>query len=776
MSDVQPISLHEAARERYLAYALSVITARALPDVRDGLKPVQRRILYTMFHELHLHAGSRYRKSAAVVGEVMGKYHPHGDQSIYDAMVRMAQDFSLLAPLVDPHGNFGSMDGDPPAAMRYTECRLRALAEELLSELKQQTVEYRPTYDGQNQEPVVLPAQFPQLLVNGCEGIAVGLSTRIPPHNLGEVIDGCVAMIDGEAHTVADLLHHIKGPDFPTGGRILNDRASLLQVYENGQGPVKVRGEWTTDRDSRRLQVIITSVPYGLNKAKLVERIGADIMQRKLPQVIDIRDESTDDVRVVLDLKQGASADAVMAYLFKRTALEGSFPVNMNALVPVEGSLVCRPERLDLFAMLQHWLDFRYETVRRRFEFELRKLRERIHLLEGFAIIFADLDEVIRLIRKSDGKKDAARRLMEAFPLDDIQTEAILELKLYKLAKLEIRLILDELEDKRAQAADIERILASEELMWGVIRTELLELKAHYAEPRRTTIGEPVKVLEFDETAYIVKEETFLVVTRDSWVKRQSSYTDISKIRCREGDEIGWLIRTDTRTTVTFFGSDGAAYTMLVGDIGATTGYGVPLQRHFALADGAVVAGVVVNDPETWGPTVDLAPEGDEPKGPYVVSVTKSGRVQRLAMAAFSDASNRNGRKFARVGDGDRVIAAYAAGGGEHICVASIEGNALSFPVAEAHILKAAGKGTTAIKLKKTDHVFAFELGCKETDGPTVHTTNGREIVVNARHYGGARAARGKAVIRRGGLENWTREPFVYEGKPSTDDSDQERQ
>jgi DNA gyrase subunit A len=770
MSAVQPISLHEATRDRYLSYALSVITSRALPDVRDGLKPVQRRILYTMFHELSLHPTGRYRKSAAVVGEVMGKYHPHGDQSIYDALARMAQDFSLRDILVDPQGNFGSLDGDPPAAMRYTECRLTALAEELLQEITKETVDYRPTYDGQRDEPIVLPAQFPQLLVNGVEGIAVGLSTRVPPHNLGEVINACVAMIDGEAHDVAGLLRHIHGPDFPTSGRVLNDAASLLEIYETGRGSIRVRGEWREERDGRREQVVITSIPYAQNKAKLVERIGQDVADRKLPQVTDVRDESTDELRIVLDLKQGASAEAVMAYLYRRTPLESTVPVNINVLVPTDRVDVSVPERLDLFRLLQHWLDFRYATVRRRFEFDLRKLRERIHILEGFAILFADIDEAIRLIRQSDGKKDAARRLMEAFPLDEVQTEAILELKLYKLARLEIRIILDELQEKRAEAAEIERVLASEELMWARVRSELLEIQRLYATPRKTTIGEPTVQLEFDDSAYIVREETFVVVTREGWIKRQSSFTDLARIRVRDNDEIGWLLHADTASSITFVGSDGRAYTLRVGDIGATTGYGTPLQRHFQLADGATVAGVMLHDERYWRHLPEGPPPAeDEPAGPYLVAVTAEGRIQRSALAVHVEPSNRNGRMIARLSDGDQIVAAYLAGGGEWAAVASEQGNALAFPIAEAPALKAPGKGTTAIKLKADDRVIAFELCTDERSGLTVQTNNGRPFEVTPRSCGGARAAKGKAVLRRGTLGGWRRPVVVFTGRTAAE-------
>ncbi len=765
MYDVQPVALHDATRERYLTYALSVITSRALPDVRDGLKPVQRRILYTMFHELALHPGGRYRKSAAVVGDVMGKYHPHGDQSIYDALVRMAQDFSLRAPLIDPHGNFGSLDGDPPAAFRYTECKLKPLAEELLQEIKKDTVDFRPTYDGQRDEPVVLPAQFPQLLVNGSEGIAVGMATRIPPHHLGEVIDACVAMIDGEAHTVSDLMHHIKGPDFPTGGEILNDRASLVELYEKGQGSVRMRGTWRTEKDGRRKLIVIDSIPYAQNKAKLIERIGADVAAKKLPQVLDVRDESTDIVRIVLELKQGASPEAVMAYLYKRTPLEGTFPVQINALVPAENADHAVPQRLDLYTLLDMWLGFRYETVRRRYEYDLRKLKERIHILEGFAMIFADLDEAIRLIRESEGKRDAANKLIEAFGLSEIQAEAILELRLYKLARLEIAAILDELDEKRALAFEIEELLASETLMWGRIRSELIEIRNLYSDPRRTLIGEPTEELEFDSTAYIVREDTFVVVTKDGWVKRQSSFSDVDRIRVKEHDEVRWLLRTDTSRNVAFFTSAGVAFTLRADEVPATSGYGKPIQSFFNFPDGAQLVGVIPAEPSYLKelPPPEQLPTDEEPP-PYVVSVSAGGRVQRLTLSQFLDTSTKSGRKFARLGKGDAIIAAYASGGSEHIAVAADDGHVLVFDVMEANLLRAAGKGTMAIKLVKGAKVFAFELAEKNGDGPEVHTTGGRALTVNARKFAGKRAGKGHLVLRRGGLENWTRGPQLFLG------------
>src|SRR3954452_10201404 len=368
-------SLTEEAQRRYLNYAVSVITARALPDVRDGLKPVQRRILYAMYANLHLYPDGRFRKSATIVGEVLGKFHPHGDTSCYDAMVRMAQPFSMRGMLVEGHGNFGSLDGDSAAAYRYTEAKLAPLAMELLSEIKQGTVDFRPNYDGTTEEPIVLPAKVPQLLVNGCTGIAVGMATNVPPHNLGEVCQAAVALIDDADLETKDLLKYIKGPDFPTGGLVTNSKKELREIYETGQGGVRVRGEWKTEAGGRGAdKIIVTSIPYALTKSSVVERIADVIINKKLPMLADVRDESTDDVRIVLEIKPGADPNLVMAYLFKHTLLETGFHVNLTCLVPTDNKEIAGPLRVDLAAMLREFVEFRQETVRRRFEFELAEL------------------------------------------------------------------------------------------------------------------------------------------------------------------------------------------------------------------------------------------------------------------------------------------------------------------------------------------------------------------------------------------------------------------
>ena len=644
MPVVDTIPLHETARERYLTYALSVITSRALPDVRDGLKPVQRRILYAMATNLRLQPDARFRKSATIVGEVMGKYHPHGDTAIYDAMVRMAQSWSLRAPLVDGQGNFGSLDGDSPAAMRYTEARLQPLGAALLAEIKQDTVAFRPTYDGQLFEPVVLPAPVPNFLINGATGIAVGMATNVPPHNLGEVVDACLALIKSPNARLETLLASVQGPDFPTGGRILNTPEEIQKIYETGDGAVDLRGEYETEGKGA---VVITSIPYAVQKADLIEKIADHIRGGRVPQIVDIRDESTEDVRIVLELKRGAGAEAAMAYLFKHTPLQTRFHVNMTALVPTDNPEVAAPEKVDLKTALQHFLDFRLEVVTRRLENELRALEKRIHILKGFAVIFDALDEAIKLIRASKNKADANARLRHRFGIDEDQADAVLEIKLYRLARMEIDAILKELAEKEARAAEIRALLADEAGRWGMVRKELRDTKKRFADDRRTAISGPDAVVEYAAEDYILKEDVYVIVTRDGWVKRQRSYTDLGAIRVREGDRVLYALAASTRATVGFFSSAGRAYTIRVDDLPQTTGYGDPVQKYFDFADRETVVGVATFDarvlpvgvPEVNGvPQPELFQgDGAPPAGDVTVGPVRGGRVERRARGAARD-------------------------------------------------------------------------------------------------------------------------------------------
>ena len=761
------IALHEATRYRYLSYAMSVITARALPDVRDGLKPVQRRVLFAMFQNLRLYPEGRYRKSAAVVGEVMAKYHPHGDSSIYDAMVRMSQPFSLLHNLVDGQGNFGSMDGDSAAAMRYTEAKLTPISMELLSEIRQKTVNWRPNYDGQHSEPIVLPAQLPHLLINGAEGIAVGMSTRIPPHNLREVIDSCVALIDNPDLTALDLAKKVKAPDFPTGGLILNSREELRKMYENGHGVVRIRGTWELEKDGRRYSAVITSIPYGLNKASLVEKIGDLISKKKIPQLVDIRDESTDEVRIVVDLKISSGRNPetemehAMAYLCRYTQLQSTFPMNITCLVPTENPEISEPLKANLHDVIRHWLDFRLQTVIKRFTYELGKLKDRIHTLEAFAKAFDVLDEIIALIRASEGRSDAKEQMMERFKFDENQTDAILDLKLYRLAKLEIHAIEEELREKSEAAAKIEAILSSNTNVWTIVKEELLELRKLYGKKRLTKIGgEEAQTSLADESAYIIDEKSYIIVTENGWIKRQRRFSSVDKIRLKEGDKILAIAKGSTKNTMAYFTNKGVVYVQRIADIPSTTGYGDPLQRYFAFSDGEKLVGAIAIDPLSLPEIPDSVPiEDPDHSPPYGVAITKGGRVVRFSVIAQKEVTNKSGRRYMKLsGKDDAVLAVYPAIGDEWVSLYTKQTRLLCFPVSEITLVRGAGKGVIAIKMDDGDTVEGFELTRDAKAGLKVQTDRGRELTIHPKKYGGSRAAKGNKLLQRGSLSPWTRQ------------------
>jgi DNA gyrase subunit A len=754
-----PVSLLDAARDRYIHYALSVIHARALPDLRDGLKPVQRRILYAMHHNLNLGPQSRYRKSAAVVGEVMAKYHPHGDSAIYEAMCRMAQDFSLLHPLVDGQGNFGSLDGDNPAAMRYTEARLRPLAEELLSEIGAKTVDYRPSYDGQHFEPVVLPAQVPNLLVNGAEGIAVGMATRIPPHNLGEVLDACLLLLEKPESSLEEILEKLKGPDFPTRGEITSTSSELMTIYQEGQGTVKLRATITTEIKGKKSFLVATSVPYGVVKGPLVEKLGEIISQKKIPQLVDVRDESAQDVRIVLELRHPQDAVAAQSWLYRHTALSNNFHVNLTCLVPTDTE-VGSPARLDIKTLLNTWLEFRTGIVRRRLTHELEELNRRIHLLTGLARIFDALDECIQLIRSSEGKKDAANKLIMRFGLDEEQTDAILELKLYRLAKLELLVIQEELAEKQSQAQEKERILNDAKALKKLIRKELLDIKRQHGQPRLTQIVGAGAEVEYDENAYILAEDTILLATRDGWIKRQASVSSIDKIRVREGDAIQWAIRASTPSTMAFITTNGGVYVMRADSLPATTGHGEPVQRHFAFADRELMVGIISMDTRNLPEVLE-----DTEDGPYLVAITREGRATRVPLLAHKEISNKNGRRLLKLEGDDTLVAAYACSGSEYVCMVTREGQALCFPASEIPLVRGAAKGVNAIDLKEGDSVVAFELSTQADSGPAVISALGLSEVASPERCLGSRATKGKKLFSRKSLVAvWKRPPELLLG------------
>jgi DNA gyrase subunit A len=735
-------SLMQEARRRYLNYALSVITARALPDVRDGLKPVQRRILFAMFNDEHLYPDAKYRKSAKVVGAVIGKYHPHGDTAVYDAMVRMAQDFSLRMPLVDGSGNFGSLDGDGAAAYRYTECRLARPAMELLSELRQDVVAMRSNYDGTAEEPVVLPARFPNLLVNGSTGIAVGMATNIPPHNLGEVVKACIALIDDRELTTTKIMTFIQGPDFPTGGQILNSKVELRQIYEAGQGAVRVRAEYKIESKKKGGEdVVITSIPYGINKSTVVERIAEVIIKRQLAQLTDVRDESTDDVRIVLEIKKDADPAMVMAYLFKHTPLQLNFNVNFTCLIPGKTD-VCQPERLGVKAMLEHFIDFRFDVTKKRFEYELAALRKRIHLLEGFAIIFDALDETIRIIRKSDGKQDAAEKLMARFELDEEQVEAILELKLYKLARLEINLIRDELKEKKAEARRIEAILGSKAKLWGVVKSELAQVADELGTPRRTRTAAGAEEVEFNAEAYIVDEDAHVVVSRDGWIKRVRELKDPKSTRLRDGDEVMAVLAGSTKENVVFFTNQGSAYVTRINDIPPSTGYGDPAQKLFKFKDQERIIAAYSMDPRVMLP-------------PVMIAVSGRGFGLRFDVEPHRQASTRSGRRYARPAGGDEMVAVLpVSGDGDAIALATRSGHVLTTKVGEVNKLENPGKGVTVIKTGADDRVIGVKVGRSKNDVLRLENDGGTrkfDVAADPRQAG-PRGGKGRQLVKRSTL------------------------
>ena len=748
----QIVALHEAAQEKYLNYALSVITSRALPDVRDGLKPVQRRILFTMWQQ-NLTADQKCRKCAKVVGDVMGSYHPHGDTAIYDTLVRMAQPFSLRYPLVDGSGNFGSLDGDAAAAMRYTECRLARLADEMLEEIDHDTVAFRPTYDGTKTEPVVLPARLPNLLVNGATGIAVGMATSIPPHHLGEVCTALLKLLDNADLTSVQLCRYVKGPDFPTGGHILNSADELKEIYRTGSGSIRVRGTWDagpTTRGGRT--VFITSIPYMVNKAQLVERIAEVVIGRKLPPLLDVKDVSTDDVRIQLELRKDADEKMVMAYLCKHTPLQTSFPVNLTCLVPTENPEVGKPERLDLKSILWHFLHFRLDVVTRRLEHELAALSRRIHVLEGFEKVFDVLDEIIRLIRKSDGKQDAAKKIMARFELDAEQTDAILELKLYRLARLEILAIRTELDERRSRARQIGVLLNSEVKRWGIVRDEIEALqKAHGAkgDPRRTRI-EAVEEVEYSADDFIVEEDNVVIVSRDGWVKRQKEVKDLASTRLREGDAVLAVLPGSTRATAVFFTNFGVAYSARIADVPASTGYGEPIQRLFKFRDGERLIAAFSLDPRVT-PAIEAKKEGDVPRT-HAVAVTSDGYSLRFGFQSFVEPSTRAGRRYARPSEGVAVVGVAKVDGSETIIAATAQARAMLCKADEINYLSGPGKGVILIKLKpKEDRVLGFVASVGDRDLLTVETSRGAEQTISTAKYEvTSRGGKGRELLQRG--------------------------
>lgn len=769
-SQVIPVPLDETTRQRYLNYALSVITSRALPDIRDGLKPVQRRILFSMYHNHRLVPDRPPIKSAKVVGSVIGEWHPHGDAAVYDAMARMAQPWSLRNTLVDGHGNFGSQDGDPPAAYRYTEARLTPLALELLNELNKDTVDFQPNYDGKGEEPLVLPARFPNLLVNGSTGIAVGMATNIPPHNLGEVVEAAIALIANREASISDLMKFLKGPDFPTGGEILNNRTEIREMYETGQGSIRLRGEYEVkELGQGKSAILITSIPFAVDKSTIVERIGELIITKKVPQLVDVRDESTTEVRIALETQKDADPHLAMAYLFKNTPLQNNFSVNLTCLVPVSGSSVARPDCLNLKQMLEQFIDFRFMTVRRRFTYDLQVLERRIHILNGFKLIFDALDQVLKIIRQSEGKADSAEKLQQRFGLEPVQTDAILETPIYKLSRTEIKKMLDELTEKLRQAKELKTLLASNTKLWEVVKKELEEVATTYGDKRRTKIGRrQTEEIEFDPDAFRVKEDAVITVSTDGWIRRVGLIKDLSKARVREGDRLMTILAGSTLESVVFFSNYGSAYTIRIGDIPpARSGFGDPAQKLFKFKDGERIIEGLSFDPRARSTDLSSLPPSKERSLPLfdgmpsgargeAVAITSSGMGVRFELGAFQEPSTRLGRKFCKLKEGEEVVGigqVTAPLKKTVVAVVSARGRALLCQAEEVAQLAGPGRGVIVMKLDQHDMVVGYKLLSSKDEELVLLKEDGGTISVSLRKYQVVgRGGKGHPLFKRGRL------------------------
>ena len=582
----------EALSRRYLAYALSTITNRALPDVRDGFKPVHRRIMYAM-HQMRLNPQAAARKCAKVVGEVMGTYHPHGDASIYDALVRLAQDFAQRYPLVDGQGNFGNIDGDNAAAMRYTECKLTAAAVLLMDGIDQDSVDFRPTYDDQDEEPIVLPAGFPNLLANGSSGIAVGMATSIPPHNVGELIDACLLLLDRPEATTSELAEIVPGPDFPTGGVAVEGHASILEAYETGRGGVRLRARWEREPlDRGGYQIVITEVPYQVQKGKLIEALAELIEQKKAPLLGDVRDESAEDIRVVIEPKsRNIDAESLMESLFRLSDLEIRFPVNMNVL-----DATGTPRVMGLKPCLQAFLDHRREVLNRRSQWRIERVEKRLHLLEGLRIVFLNLDEVIRIVREEEQPKAV---MIARFGLTEMQADYILDTRLRQLARIEEMAIENEYKALAEELANLQALSSSPAKQWKKIGQELAATRKAMVSPRRTTIAEAVDASAFvTAEALIPKEAITVILSERGWIRAvKGKVDDPSELKFKEGDSLGFLVPAFTTDKLLVAASDGRVFTVGADKLASGRGHGEPLRLMIELEESAGIIAVLAHQP-----------------------------------------------------------------------------------------------------------------------------------------------------------------------------------
>lgn len=709
-SNVIPMNISQEMRESFIAYSMSVITSRALPDIRDGLKPVHRRILFAM-HELGLSASAKFRKSALVVGDVLGKYHPHGDSAVYDAMTNMAQDFSYRYPLVWGQGNFGSIDGDNPAAMRYTEAKMAKISGELLRDIEKNTVDFRPNYDQSLQEPTVMPAAVPTLLLNGTLGIAVGMATKIPPHNLGEVIDASVAYIDDDQITVEGLLEYVKGPDFPLGGVAYN-QADIIHAYTTGRGPVTCRGQAEiVEMKNGSFQIIITSIPYQVNKTSLIEKIATLHQEKKLSEIKGLRDESTKEMRIAIDLKSGANPQKTLNYIYKHTELESRFNYNMLALV--DGS----PQTLSLKDFISNFIGHRKDVVKRRTQFDLNKAEARAHIVEGLKKALDHIDEIIKLIKASRDTAEARENLMKKFKFSEIQANAILEMKLQKLAGLERKKIEDELAELRKLIAYLTDLLSSPKKMLKIIRDELLEIKEKYADDRRTKIIKGA-VGNISDEDLIADTETALVYTAGGYIKRTdpSEYKSqkrggvgVVDINTKEEDVVTHLITASTHSNVLFFTNLGKVYQLKMYDIpeGRRATRGKSIMNFLQLSDNESVTSILP------------VPKGNEVKDQSLFFVTKQGIIKKVSADSF-ETVRRSGLIAINLRDDDTLLDALLVKEKDTVILITTGGQSIRFNASQTRDMGRTATGVKGITLSATDAVIGLGIISDSMKNPTV--------------------------------------------------------
>lgn len=701
------VNIEEEMKVSYLDYSMSVIIGRALPEVRDGLKPVQRRILYAMFRE-GLLPGKKYSKSAGVVGEVLKKYHPHGDTAVYDAMVRLAQDFNMRYQLVDGQGNYGSIDGDPAAAYRYTEARLAKIAEELLADIDKETVDFTPNFDETTEEPKVLPSRTPNLIINGSAGIAVGMATNIPPHNLGEIIDGLVMLLDNSDLSVKDLRKAIKGPDFPTGGMI-HGTAGIRDAYETGRGLIKIRAKANIEREHKgKESIIVSELPYQVNKARLIEKIAELVREKKIEGISDLRDESDrDGIRVVLELKRDEIAQVVLNNLYKQTQMENTFGIIMLALVNGQ------PQVLGLKSILVYFLQHRRDVVFRRTRFELRKAQERAHILEGLKIALDHLDEIIALIRGSKSPDEAKKGLMSGYPLSEIQAQAILDMKLQRLTGLEREKIISEYKETIKEIERLTAILGSEALISKIIKDELLEIKTKYADKRRTEITEDTGELTIEDL--ITEEEMVITVSNTGYIKRTPLSVYRSQRRggkgttgmeTKEEDFVEQLFIGSTHDYMLFFSNLGRLYWLKTYQLPETARAtkGKALVNLLQLSEGERIA--------TALPVRDFR-EG------YLVTFTKKGIVKKTLLDEYSNPRGK-GIIAVTLEEGDELITVRKTDGKSDFIIGTKEGLSIRFNEEDVRPMGRGAKGVIGIRLQKGDEVVSAEVAEANTTLLTV--------------------------------------------------------